>query len=90
MSGTAARILVVGDNEDNRYTLTRRLRREGYTDLAEATNGREALERLMAEPFDLVLLDLMMPEVSGDQVLERLRDDPLRRGIPVIMFSAST
>jgi class 3 adenylate cyclase len=90
VSSAGARILVVDDNEDNRYTLTRRLRREGYTDVAEATNGREALERLMAEPFDLVLLDLMMPEMSGDQVLERLRDDPERRDIPVIMISAST
>jgi adenylate cyclase len=90
MTDGEARILVVDDNEDNRYTLTRRLRREGWTNLAVASDGREALEFLLAESFDLVLLDLMMPEMSGDEVLARLQADPERRDIPVIMISAST
>jgi CheY-like chemotaxis protein len=48
-----ARILVVDDNEDNRYTLKRRLRREGYDNVAIATNGREALELIASQRFDL-------------------------------------
>src|SRR5690606_12423796 len=83
-----AAILVVDDNADNRYTLCRRLRREGYSDLEEATNGREALERVAARPFDLVLLDIMMPELDGFQVLERLKAHETWRHIPVIMISA--
>jgi adenylate cyclase len=83
-----ARILVVDDNEDNRYTLTRRLRREGYEDVTLATNGREAVELITSRPFDLVLLDIMMPEMNGYQVLERLKSDEALRHIPVIMISA--
>ncbi len=56
-----ARILVVDDNEDNLYTLTERLKREGYVDLVTAGDGAAALDRLAGEPFDLVLLDVMMP-----------------------------
>ena len=88
MSIADAAILVVDDNADNRYTLIRRLRREGYANLDEATNGREALERLEARPFDLVLLDIMMPELDGFQVLERLKAHETWRHIPVIMISA--
>ena len=88
MSVSEAAILVVDDNADNRYTLCRRLRREGYTDLEEAPNGREALERLETRPFDLVLLDIMMPELDGFQVLERLKAHATWRHIPVIMISA--
>ncbi len=83
-----ARILVVDDNEDNRYTLTRRLRREGYQDVAVATNGREALDLIARQPFDLVLLDIMMPELNGYEVLERLKADDGLRHVPVIMISA--
>jgi len=84
----AARILVVDDNEDNRYTLTERLKREGYTDLATANDGAEALSRLAAEPFDLVLLDVMMPVLDGIETLARLKADPALRHIPVVMISA--
>ena len=83
-----ARLLVVDDNEDNRYTLTRRLRREGYADVAVATNGREALELIAGQPFDLILLDIMMPEMNGFEVLERLKADAVLRHVPVIMISA--
>jgi adenylate cyclase len=83
-----ARMLVVDDNEDNRYTLTRRLGREGYQDVAVATNGREALEMVASRPFDLILLDIMMPEMNGYEVLERLKADDALRHIPVIMISA--
>ena len=88
MSVTDPTLLVVDDNEDNRYTLTRRLGREGFSNIATATNGREALELLRAKPIDLVLLDIMMPDMNGYEVLEHLKADPQLQHIPVIMISA--
>jgi len=81
-------ILVVDDNDDNRYTLTRRLKREGYANLAVAENGRQAVDALAERRFDLVLLDIMMPEMDGYQVLEHIKSNPALRDIPVIMISA--
>jgi phosphoserine phosphatase RsbU/P len=81
-------LLLVDDNDDNRYTLTRRLQREGYTNLAEAADGNRALELLRVRPFDLVLLDVMMPGLNGYEVLERMRADDRLRHVPVIMISA--
>ncbi len=89
MTATAPLILVVDDIEDNRYTLTRRLRREGFERLMEATNGREALEALERESIDLVLLDIMMPEIDGFEVLRRMQADTRLRDVPVIIISAS-
>jgi CheY-like chemotaxis protein/tRNA A-37 threonylcarbamoyl transferase component Bud32 len=83
----AARVLVVDDVEDNREVLRRRLEREGYA-VTSAGNGREALTRIGASPFDLVLLDVMMPELDGYAVLEQLKSAPETRDIPVIMISA--
>ena len=88
MNVADCRALVVDDNEDNQYTLTRRLGREGFSNIATATNGREALELLRAKPIDLVLLDIMMPDMNGYEVLEHLKADPQLRHIPVIMISA--
>lgn len=88
MSEDGPAFLVVDDNEDNRFTLTRRLKREGYTNVAVAENGRQALDALTERPFDLVLLDIMMPEMDGYQVLEHLKSDMALRDIPVIMISA--
>jgi class 3 adenylate cyclase len=88
MSAAEGRILVVDDNDDNRYTLTRRLRREGYTDVVTATNGREALQRLAESEFDLILLDIMMPEMDGHSVLEELRATGRLANLPVIVISA--
>ena len=83
-----ARILVVDDNEMNRDVLARRLLRQGYTvDVAE--NGRRALERARAEKYDLMLLDVMMPELDGRQVLAEWMRDATLRNIPVVMISAS-
>jgi len=81
-------LLVVDDNEDNRYTLIQRLRRLRYTDVTTANDGREALARLAERDFDLVLLDVMMPEMNGYEVLERLRADDRLHEVPVIMISA--
>ncbi len=85
---SAPRILVVDDNDDNRYTLTERLKREGYANLAIAGDGAEALGLLAAEPFDLVLLDVMMPVLDGIETLARLKADERLRHIPAIMISA--
>jgi len=88
MTNSEAAVLIVDDNEHNRYTLTRRLKREGYANLTTADNGRQALEALNAGRFDLVLLDVMMPEMNGYQVLEHLKADRQLRDVPVIMISA--
>jgi sigma-B regulation protein RsbU (phosphoserine phosphatase) len=88
MTNSNAALLVVDDNEDNRYTLTRRLNREGYQNLTTATNGREALERMTAQAFDLVLLDVMMPDMNGYEVLEHVKANASLRDVPIIMISA--
>lgn len=88
MTATEAALLVVDDNEDNRYTLTRRLNREGYKNLIMASTGREALDKLKAHPFDLVLLDIMMPDMNGYEVLEQVKTTPALRDIPIIMISS--
>lgn len=88
MKPAAVALLVVDDNEDNRYTLTRRLKREGYTDVATANDGRQALQVLQERHIDLMLLDIMMPDLDGYQVLERIKADSALRDIPVIMISA--
>jgi CheY-like chemotaxis protein len=80
-------LLVVDDVEANRVLLSGRLEREGYV-IATAENGRQALELLRADPFDLVLLDIMMPIMDGYEVLQRLKADASLRQIPVIMISA--
>jgi class 3 adenylate cyclase/CheY-like chemotaxis protein len=80
-------ILVVDDNEDNRTMLARRLTRQGY-EVLTAPGGRAALETLAARPLDLVLLDVMMPDLDGYAVLQRLKADPALRDIPVLMISA--
>ncbi|MDC0671411.1 adenylate/guanylate cyclase domain-containing protein [Nannocystis sp. ncelm1] len=86
-STDTGRILVVDDNESNRSMLARRLEREGHT-VQVADNGRSALNMLRSQDFDLVLLDVMMPEMDGYQVLEQLHADDKFRGLPVIMISA--
>ena len=88
MNPAEAALLVVDDNEDNRYTLTRRLKKEGYANLTTANDGRQALELLKSKKFDLMLLDIMMPEMNGYQVLEHLKADAELRDLPVIMISA--
>lgn len=82
------RVLVVDDDPHIRRMMIASLRRDGY-ELLEAANGARALELMKDDAADLVVLDLMMPGVSGWDVLrERARDDELRR-IPVIVVSAN-
>ena len=80
-------LLIVDDNEINRDVLARQLGRQGHA-TAVAENGRRALEMARARKFDLMLLDIMMPEMSGYEVLGHLKADVRLRDIPVIMISA--
>lgn len=79
-------VLVVDDNGVNRYLLAQSVTNLGHR-ATPAPNGRVALEMLDGEPFDLVLLDLMMPELDGYAVLERMKADSRWHEIPVIMVS---
>ena len=88
MAERRARILIVDDVEDNVYTLERRLKQFANSENVAARNGREALERLRQGPFDLVLLDMQMPELDGMAVLEQMKADMALRHVPVIMVSA--
>jgi len=83
----AGRILVVDDNAENRDVLARRLARQGHT-VETAEDGRVALAALRASPFDLVLLDMMMPVLDGYSTLLELKADAALRHLPVIMVSA--
>ncbi|MGE5523221.1 MAG: PP2C family protein-serine/threonine phosphatase [Rhodospirillaceae bacterium] len=85
---TESSILVVDDNEDNREVLGTRLTHEGYRRVVIATNGREALEAMKRERIDAVLLDIMMPEMNGYEVLGVMEKDDHLRDIPVIVISA--
>jgi len=80
-------ILVVDDNEMNRDMLARRLQRQGHT-IEMAIHGRDALAKLEAGEYDLVLLDIMMPEMNGYELLEHLRGTEQFRHLPVILISA--
>ena len=82
-----AEILVVDDAPANRDLLSRRVAKEGHV-VTLAENGREAMEKLRSKPFDLVLLDIQMPEMNGYQVLEQVKADEALRHIPIIMISA--
>ena len=86
----AKKILVVEDNEDNRRILVYRLRKIGNFDIREATNGQEALTKAQLERPDLVLLDIMMPQMDGWEVLKLLRVDEDTAEVPVAMLSART
>ena len=81
-------LLVVDDNRVNRLLLVHGLEQEGHS-VSWAENGRLALEMLQSRPFDMVLLDIEMPELNGFQVLEALLANPDLRDMPVIMTSAS-
>jgi adenylate cyclase len=83
-------ILIVDDNEDNRYTLQLLLESDGHERIVCAASGNEAIALIEKEKFSLILLDLMMPDLNGDEVLKVIRSDPDKRDIPVIMISADT
>jgi class 3 adenylate cyclase/CheY-like chemotaxis protein len=80
-------ILVVDDDPVNRTMLTRLLEQEGHR-VDTAADGRQALERLHADPFDVILLDVVMPELDGYEVLAHVKDDEVLRRLPVLMITA--
>src|SRR5512143_3990366 len=84
---SGGQLLVVDDNGVNRMVLGRYLQQLGHT-VAYAENGRQAVDMLHAQPFEMVLLDIEMPEMNGYQVLEHVSSDTLLRDIPIIVTSA--
>ncbi len=86
-AGNSGSILVVDDNEINRDLLASQLKRQGHR-VTLASNGREALAIIAEENIDIMLLDIMMPEMNGYVVLEHLRSNPGMQSIPIIVISA--
>ncbi len=84
----SACILIADDNDDVRYQLRRRLKKLGYSNLSIAENGQEAIDKITQNNYDLVLLDILMPGMSGYDVLNHLRDKGLLANLPVIVISA--
>jgi adenylate cyclase len=87
MSSPSARLLIVDDNKVNRLLMGRHVEMLGHGTV-QAENGRIALELLRRDAFDLVLLDIEMPEMDGFAVLEHIKADPALRDIPVIVTSS--
>ena len=87
MTENSGRILLVDDDRQTRLKLARGLEGGGFA-VSEAAGGRAALDMLRSERFDLVLLDILMPEVDGYAVLEQMKADQATRDIPVVIISA--
>ncbi len=87
MTEPKASLLIVDDDPVNRALVAKTLAQDGHR-VTTVGDGREAWEMLRREPFDVVLLDVLMPEMDGCEVLERIEDDPDLRHLPVIMISA--
>jgi DNA-binding response OmpR family regulator len=86
MDDHSARILLVDDEQSIQTLLSYPLRKEGYH-VVQVTDGRQALDRFEEEPFDLVVLDLMLPKIDGLEVCRRLRT---RSSVPIIMLTAKS
>jgi two-component system cell cycle response regulator DivK len=82
-----ARILLVEDNEMNRDMLSRRLERRGY-EVSFAVDGREGVEKAKAGNFDLVLMDMSLPELDGWEATRQIRAAPETKTLPVIALTA--
>ncbi|MGB8400276.1 putative bifunctional diguanylate cyclase/phosphodiesterase [Bradyrhizobium sp.] len=88
-AGIRPRLLIVDDIGDNRSVLTRRFQRRGF-EVVEAESGLAAIELINKEPFDLVLLDVMMPGIDGIETLRRIRSQKSPSALPVIMVTAKS
>jgi two-component system response regulator RegX3 len=86
LADRSARILLVDDEHSIQTLLSYPLRKEGY-EVVQATDGRQALDRFEEQPFDLVVLDLMLPKIDGLEVCRRLRS---RSSVPIIMLTAKS
>ncbi|MCS6870438.1 MAG: response regulator [Anaerolineae bacterium] len=85
----AEKILIVDDDLDSLKLIGLMLQRQGY-DVIAASNGAQALARAAADRPDLIILDIMMPDVDGYEICRRLRANPVTQPIPIIMFTAKT
>jgi CheY-like chemotaxis protein len=79
--------LLVEDNDMNRDMLSRRLSRRGY-DVSIAIDGRDGLDRARAEPFDVIVLDMSLPELDGWQAARLLKADPATAHVPIVALTA--
>jgi two-component system cell cycle response regulator DivK len=82
------KILYVEDNDDNVYMLKNRLSRAGFT-VVVATNGAQGIAMASSEQPDLILMDLTLPDIDGEEVTRRIRADPATKRIPVIALTAN-
>lgn len=82
-----ARILLVEDNEMNRDMLSRRLERKGY-EVALAVDGRQGVDMAKTLEYDLVLMDMSLPEIDGWEATRELRSDPATESLPIIALTA--
>src|SRR3954462_6004031 len=82
----SARILLVDDEQSIQTLLSYPLRKDGY-EVVQATDGRQALDRFAEQPFDLVVLDVMLPQLDGLEICRRLR---ARSAVPIIMLTAKS
>jgi signal transduction histidine kinase len=83
----AMRVLVIDDDETARYTIGSFAARPGV-EIVEADSGAQGIARAQGEPFDVILLDLMMPGIGGHEVLQRLKGDPATAAIPVVIVTS--
>ncbi len=81
------KLLLVEDNDMNRDMLSRRLSRRGY-DVSIAIDGRDGLDRARAEPFDVIVLDMSLPELDGWQAARLLKADPATAHVPIVALTA--
>jgi two-component system, cell cycle response regulator DivK len=82
------KILYVEDNDDNAYMLKNRLSRAGFTVIV-ATDGTQGVAMAASERPDLILMDITLPDINGEEVTRRLKADPKTKGIPVIALTAN-
>ena len=87
LSDTRQKILIVDDELDALTALKRALESDNYN-VVEAVDGLSAIKKIKTEKPDIVLLDLMMPEIDGFEVCKRLKSDPLYKHVPIIMLTA--
>ena len=89
MEPVAETVLVVDDDKTNRSLLSIILKKEGYR-VIEAGDGQDAIKKSLDTPVDLVLLDIMMPNMDGYEACRRMKEDPRTQDIPVIFLSAKS
>ena len=84
-----ANVLVVDDSRTMRLVLIRALNGLGFTNITEANDGRQAMDLITQKSFDLMLLDMEMPEMNGMEVLQAVQANPKLKGLPIIVISGA-